>query len=284
MLPIGICLPASGTTYAEVRRAALTIEDHGYDSLWLWDLYVSWNDPREPVLECWTTLAALAEATSRIRLGPLVANVTNRHPGRLAKVAATLYEIAGGRLEVGLGAGGYAAEQEAFGIDQGDRATRTRRLEETLRVLPLLWSGAPVTFEGELVRLRGAIVSPGLHPPPRLIVGGRSEALARLAGRYTDGLNLQWRFRESFPALLAALDAALAERGRDRTGFDLSLHVDWADLAADPEGACATWAALGFTRVIALAPVPIPLDNLARLAPGRRSPPGTRAHDPPGRM
>jgi len=266
VIPIGICLPTFGTTYTEVRRAAMALEAYGYDSLWLWDHYVSWNDPREPVLECWTTLAGLAEATSTIRLGPLVANVTNRHPGRLAKVAATLYEIAEGRLEVGLGAGGYGAEQESFGIDQGDRATRTRRLEEALQVLPLLWSGDPVTFEGEHVRLRGAIVSPGLRPPPRLIVGGRSEALAHLAGRYADGLNLQWRFRERFPSLLAALDAALAARGRDRTGFDLSLHVDWTDLVADPEGALTAWAALGFTRVIAMAPAPIPLDDLGRLA------------------
>ncbi len=265
MLPIGICLPTFGTRYAELRRAALALEAHGYDSLWLWDHYVSWNDPRESVLECWTTLAGLAEATTTIRLGPLVANVINRHPGRLAKVIATLYELAEGRLEVGLGAGGYAAEQEAFGIDQGDRATRTARLEEALQVLPALWSGAPVSFAGQHVQLREAVVAPGLDPPPRLIVGGRSVALARLAGRYAGGLNLQWRFRDSFPELFAALDGALAERGRDRSGFDLSLHVDWADLAPDPAGALATWAGLGFTRVIAMAPVPLPLDDLGHL-------------------
>jgi alkanesulfonate monooxygenase SsuD/methylene tetrahydromethanopterin reductase-like flavin-dependent oxidoreductase (luciferase family) len=254
MLPIGICLPTFGTSYAQLREDALAAEALGYDSLWLWDHYVSWNDPREPVLECWTSLAGLAEATTSIQLGSLVANVTNRHPGRLAKVIATLHDLAAGRLEVGLGSGGYAAEQATFGIDQGDRATRTARLEEALQVLPALWRGEPVSFSGQHVQLRGAIVAPALEPPPRLIVGGRSAAMARLAGRYAQGFNVQWRFQDDFPTLFAALDAALAERGRDRAGFDLSLHTDWADLMPDPQTALAEWAALGFTRVIALAP------------------------------
>jgi alkanesulfonate monooxygenase SsuD/methylene tetrahydromethanopterin reductase-like flavin-dependent oxidoreductase (luciferase family) len=76
MLPIGVVLAPFGARYAELREAAQQLDQLGFDSVWVWDHYVSWNDPRESVLECWTTLAGLAEATRRIRLGPLVANNT----------------------------------------------------------------------------------------------------------------------------------------------------------------------------------------------------------------
>ncbi len=266
MIPLGICFSSFGRSYAELRAAARTAETLGYDSIWLWDHYVSWNDPSEAVLECWTTLSALAEATSTIRLGPLVANNTNRHPGRLAKVAATLHLLSGERLELGIGAGGLGAEQTPFGIDQGDAATRAARLEEALQIIPALWTGEPVTFAGQHYQLSGAIVAPGLANPPRIIVGGRSAALARRAGRYADGLNLQWRFRDTFPAIFTALDEGLTAAGRPRAGFDLSIHGDWADLGPDPSATLAAWADLGFTRAILMAPKPLTTDALATTA------------------
>src|SRR5262245_28616366 len=79
MIPVGVCLASVGTSYASLRHAARVLEDLSYDSIWVWDHYLSTRDPRESVLECWTTLAGLAEATRSIRLGPLVANTTNHH-------------------------------------------------------------------------------------------------------------------------------------------------------------------------------------------------------------
>lgn len=266
MIPLGFCLVTFGVSYAELRYAAQQIEALGFDSIWVWDHYVSWNDPYQPVLEAWTTLTALATATQRIRLGPLVANNTNRHPGRLAKVAATLQEIAGGRLEVGIGAGGLAFEQEQFGISQGNASQRVAALAEALQIIAALWSGAPVTFQGDYYQLTGAIVAPPPAPRPPLIVGAHTPRTVRVAGRYADGLNLQWRDRERFPQLFAALDAALAERGRGRSGFDLSLHPGWRDLAPDPLEALAHWEQLGFTRAIVYIHPPYPLDALAALA------------------
>lgn len=90
MIPIGISLPTFSVRYAELRAAAEALDALGYDSVWLWDHYVSWRNPGEPVLECWASLAGLASATTRIKLGPLVANNNNHHPGRLAKIVATL--------------------------------------------------------------------------------------------------------------------------------------------------------------------------------------------------
>lgn len=78
MIPIGVVLAPFGADYTELREAAQQLDQLGFDSVWVWDHYMSWNDPRESVLECWTTLAGLAEATRHIRLGPLVANNANR--------------------------------------------------------------------------------------------------------------------------------------------------------------------------------------------------------------
>src|SRR3954468_12021162 len=266
MIPIGVVLAPFGAGYTELREAAQQLDQLGFDSVWVWDHYMSWNDPRESVLECWTTLAGLAEATRRIRLGPLVANNTNRHPGRLAKVAATLHELSGGRLELGIGAGGRAGEQSLFGINQGDRAERTARLAEALQIIPALWIGEPVTFQGRYYQLNDAIAAPRQHPRPRIIVGGRSVTMARLAGQYADGLNLQWGFRETFRTLVEALDATLRERGRTPTDFDLSVHADWRDLMRDPADMIRQWEEAGFTRVMLAASAPFPLGEFEQVA------------------
>lgn len=266
MIPLGFCLVTFGSSYAQVREAARLLDTLGFDSVWVWDHYVSWNNPRETVLDGLTTLAALAEATTRIRLGPMVANNTNRHPGRLAKIAATLQELSGGRFELGLGAGGLEYEQAQFGIEQGSAVERADRLEEALQIIPALWRGEPFTFQGNYYRLNEAMCAPGPNPPPRLIVGANGPRLCRMAGRYADGLNLQWRKRQLFPQLFAALDEGLAARGRDRRGFDLSIHPGWPDFASSPVEALERWEQLGFTRAIAYVTPPFPLREFEALA------------------
>ncbi len=266
MIAVGFCLGVFGATYAQVREVARLIDDLGFDSVWVWDHYVSWNDPREPVLECWTTLAGLAEATRRVWLGPLVANNTNRHPGRLAKVAATLQEVSGGRCELGLGAGGYEDEQIRFGIDQGAAGRRVGQFEEALQIIPAIWSGEPTTFAGRYYQLRDAIAAPAPDPRPRIIVGAHGSRMIGLAARYADGLNLNWKRRDQFPQMFAALDAGLAEAGRTRAGFDLSLHPYWRDLAPDPARALAEWERMGFTRALVYVSAPFPLHELEKVA------------------
>jgi alkanesulfonate monooxygenase SsuD/methylene tetrahydromethanopterin reductase-like flavin-dependent oxidoreductase (luciferase family) len=276
MIALGVCLATMGTSYAETRAAALLLEEQCYDSVWLWDHYVSWNDPREPVLEGLTTLAALAEATSSLKLGTLVANNTNRHPGRLAKIAATLQELAGGRFELGVGGGGWEYEQAIFGIDQGTLADRTGRVAEALQIIPLLWRGEPVSFEGRYYQLTEAIVSPAPNPPPPVIVGARGPTLCRLAGRYADGLNLNWGDRARLPEQLAALDEGLAQRGSTRAGFDLSVHVSWQELMEGADALLERWEELGFTRVMAYMRPPFAHQEIAALAE-RRGQDGRRA-------
>ena len=94
---VGICIVPFGTTYLECREAALAAEASGFESVWTWDHLLSFNDDEEPVLECWTLLAALAEATQRVKLGSFVANVLNRAPDVLAKTVATVQQVSGGQ-------------------------------------------------------------------------------------------------------------------------------------------------------------------------------------------
>jgi alkanesulfonate monooxygenase SsuD/methylene tetrahydromethanopterin reductase-like flavin-dependent oxidoreductase (luciferase family) len=255
VIPLGFCLGTFGVGYPDLRDAARSVDDLGFDSVWVWDHHVSWNRPDEPVLEGLTVLGGLAEATHQVRLGTLVANVLNRTPARLAKIASTLQEVSGGRFELGIGAGGLDHEQRPFGVEQGDGRARYARLAEAVAVIPQLWTGRPVTFHGRFVTLDAAVLAPVVERP-RLILGSGGPSIARLAGRRADGLNLHWHVRDRYPALFAALDEGLAVSGRTRAGFDLSVHASIVDLDPDPAAAVAAWEDLGFTRVIAYAPPP----------------------------
>src|SRR6266576_653524 len=133
--------------YRDMRAAAIAAEEAGFDGLWTWDHLRDPDGESGPgVPEAWTTLTALAEATRRIALGPLVLNVANRHPGLLANMAATLQAVSGGRLLLGIGAGGsqrtpYAAEQRAIGRAVEPDQVRAERVVQAIAVLRRLWAG-----------------------------------------------------------------------------------------------------------------------------------------------
>src|SRR6185503_11144805 len=134
--------------WADLRAAALAAEEAGFDGLWTWDhLRDPDGDGGGPgVPEAWTTLTALAAVTTRLMLGPLVLNVGNRHPGVLANMAATFQAVSGGRLLLGIGAGGsqrtpYAAEQQAIGQAVERDAVRAGKVVEAIELIRRLWSG-----------------------------------------------------------------------------------------------------------------------------------------------
>jgi alkanesulfonate monooxygenase SsuD/methylene tetrahydromethanopterin reductase-like flavin-dependent oxidoreductase (luciferase family) len=169
--------------YRDMRAAAIAAEDAGFDGLWTWDHLRDPDGERGPgVPEAWTTLTALAEATRRISLGPLVLNVANRHPGLLANMAATLQAVSSGRLLLGIGAGGsqrtpYAAEQRAIGQSVERDEVRARKVVEAIELMRRLWSGHAGFLRPE--------------PPPPIIVGGFGPRMAGIAGRHADGFNTQ---------------------------------------------------------------------------------------------
>src|SRR5215813_1819061 len=169
--------------YRDMRAAAVAAEESGFDGLWTWHHLRDPDGSAEPgVPEAWTVLTALAEVTRRIALGPLVLNVANRHPGVLANMAATLQAISGGRLLLGLGAGGsrrtpYAVEQAAIGHDVAPDAVRAQRVVDAIALIRRLWTGESGFLRPE--------------PPPPIIVGGFGPRMAAIAGRHADGFNTQ---------------------------------------------------------------------------------------------
>jgi alkanesulfonate monooxygenase SsuD/methylene tetrahydromethanopterin reductase-like flavin-dependent oxidoreductase (luciferase family) len=178
------------------------------------------NAPSMP--ECFTLLGALAAITSTISIGPLVANVGNRHPGVLASAAATVQNISGGRLILGLGAGTsptstFAAEQNALGIEiPRTMQERHAKLEHTLDVLDEIWSPTrDVKF---------ATFEMPCKLPPR-ILGVNSTALAKVAGTRTDGVNIRSSHPQRAEILKIAKDAATAA---GKTDFIVSVW-DWFD-------------------------------------------------------
>jgi alkanesulfonate monooxygenase SsuD/methylene tetrahydromethanopterin reductase-like flavin-dependent oxidoreductase (luciferase family) len=192
-----LLLMPMGASYADMRRAAVAAEEAGFDGIWTWDhLRDPDGDARSRVPEAWTVLAALAEVTRRVALGPLVLNVSSRHPGLLANMAATLQEVSGGRLLLGLGAGAhgrlpYAVEHEALGIAVEPDRVRAQRVAEAAQVMRRLWAGDASPFVGAHYRLDRPSGFLRPTPPPPIIVGGFGPRMAAIAGRHADGFNTQ---------------------------------------------------------------------------------------------
>src|SRR4030095_3892158 len=146
-----ILLIPMSARWSEMRAAALATEEAGFDGLWTWDHLRDPDRDDVGVPEAMTVLAALAEVTRRMTLGPLVLNVANRHPGLLANMAATIQEVSGGRLGLALGAGGarrppYAAEQQMLGLEGDSDAVRAQRVAEAAQVMRRLWAGDGSSF------------------------------------------------------------------------------------------------------------------------------------------
>jgi alkanesulfonate monooxygenase SsuD/methylene tetrahydromethanopterin reductase-like flavin-dependent oxidoreductase (luciferase family) len=201
-----------GARWADVLAGARAAERAGFDGLWLYDHLAGSVHRASHVVECWTTLTAIAATVPRIAVGPLVLNVANRDPGVLAVMAATLQEMSGGRLLLGLGAGGgpetpYAAEQEALGRSVAGDVARRRSVEDAVGTLRAVWSGT--------VRGVGGFLRP--QPPPPVILGGFGPKMADLAGRVADGMNVPGG--RGLPGLIQVARAARARSGRDPETF-----------------------------------------------------------------
>jgi alkanesulfonate monooxygenase SsuD/methylene tetrahydromethanopterin reductase-like flavin-dependent oxidoreductase (luciferase family) len=221
-----------GARWAELRSAAMAAEEAGFDGLWTWDHLRDPDGAPAGVPECLTTLAALAEVTKRVTLGPLVLNVSSRHPGLLANMTATLQQISGGRFILGLGAGGstqtpYAREQEALGLIVERDGVRAERVAEAAQVLRRLWSGDASSFAGTHYRLDRPAGYLRADPPPPIVIGGFGPRMAAIAGTHGDGFNTQARHPQLADLARIARDAHAAS-GRDPARFSLSVFAGLA--------------------------------------------------------
>jgi len=199
-------------SWNDIREGALAAEQAGFDGIWLYDHLAGSVHGASRVVECWTTLTAIAAVVPRISIGPLVLNVVNRDAGTLAVMAATLQEVSDGRLLLGLGAGGgldtpYGAEQLALGRPVPGARARRRWVEDAVSRVREVWTG---TSGGAAGFLRP-------QPAPPIVIGGFGPKMAELAGRVGDGINAPGGAH--LGALIKVAREAHARSGRDPDHF-----------------------------------------------------------------
>jgi F420-dependent oxidoreductase-like protein len=180
--------------YETMSRCAREAERAGFESIWLFDHFHTVPRPTtEAVFECWSSMAALARDTTRVRLGQMVTCNSYRPPALLAKMSSCIDVMSHGRLIVGMGAGWYQHEYEAYGYDYGDMPQRLRQLREAVQVLKAMWTQDRARFEGRYYRLRGAINEPKplQKPHPPLWIGGGGEKVTlKLVAQHGDACNV----------------------------------------------------------------------------------------------
>lgn len=183
----GYCVEAP-TEWPDLLAFARALDERSrFHSFWIADSLLPNGPPDEPKLEAWTALAAIAQATSRLRLGMLVSANALRHPAVLAKIVTTLDHISGGRVILGLGAG-WPGEHRRFGIDFWSRDERLARFEEAIQVIKLLWTQSRPKFEGRYYRLGEPPYRPAnvQSPHPPILIGGGSEPMLRAIAEHAD--------------------------------------------------------------------------------------------------
>ena len=234
------------TGWPELRDAVLRAEAAGFDDLWIDDHLLSdegeWPDPK---LEGWTTLAAVAAVTSRARLGLMVGATTLRNPGLVAKMATTVDHVSGGRAILGIGAGWFEREHEAFGFDFGSGVgERLDRLVEAVPLIRRLLDGEEVTYQGRFYRFDRAVCAPRPIQPrlPILIGGSGPRKTIPLIARSAD----MWNAHGTPDALAAAeagLRAACEVAGRDEREIERTVNLNVVIRAdrADAERAWTGW-------------------------------------------
>ncbi|MGH2460042.1 MAG: LLM class flavin-dependent oxidoreductase [Chloroflexota bacterium] len=273
LIRVGLCTDQN-LPYATLVERWQTFDRLGFDSVWLCDHFIQPSQPDGPYFEGWTLLGALAAVTSRIRVGVLVSSNTFRHPALLAKQAATIDHVSGGRLDLGIGAGWYVPEHRAFGIDFPEPAELVGRFGEAVEVIDLLLRQDVTSYNGQYYHLTDAPFRPGpvQRPRPPFTLGAHRRHMLRVVARHADVWN-------SFgtPAELKArgeiLDECCQEIGRDPPSIRHSLY-GWASmLPSDPWASPASFVEMveryreaGVTEFIIDAPPPEQFPTLEKVA------------------
>ena len=258
-LDIGVYVPQMGFTFADVLHRAQRCEELGIGSLWLYDHMYGPGVPDSTSLEAWTLATALLSRTERLRVGHLVLCNQFRHPAVLAKMATTLDQISGGRLELGIGSGSIEDEHHRMGLDWGSFAQRSERLRETLEILHQAFADERIDYTGTHYTVRDMPIKPGpvQRPRPPIIVGGAGEKYTLpLVARYADVWNVPTYALGEMAKKLSVLRSLCDEIGRDPSTIVMSVEA-----------------------VLALAPDAASLDSVRQVAEKRFGGPGFGLHD-----
>lgn len=209
--------PGPNNSWSDTLALAKHAETTGWHGLWYADHFMpNAEDTSGPTSECWTTLAALGATVPRVRIGALVTGNTYRHPAVLAKMAANVDNISGGRCVLGLGAGWQENEHKAYGINFSTLGGRMNRFEEACQVVTGLFANAQTDFSGKYYQLTNAPLAPKpvQQPLPLLIGGGGEQRTLRIAAKYANEWNV-WGTPEVLARKGAILDQYCQEIGRD---------------------------------------------------------------------
>jgi F420-dependent oxidoreductase-like protein len=229
-----ICLMIEGqedVTWEDWLALAGACEEHGIGTLFRSDHYLSVEDRRERgSLDAWATIAALGAVTERLRLGTLVSPATFRHPAVLAKLVVTADHISGGRVELGIGAGWWEREHEAYGFDLPPVGLRLDALEEQMELIRRHWEDGPFNYEGRYYRAKNldAQPKPVQKPRPPLILGGKGGPRSlRIAAALADEYNTVMATPEEIADVRRRLDEACEAIERDPATLPLSMMTGW---------------------------------------------------------
>ena len=256
-----VVLSPFGATVPELVDAARCAEDSGFGGVWTYDHLTGKMLDRGSSHDAFVILGAIAAVTTRVRLGPLVANMMNRHPARLAVAMSSLQSLSSGRAVLGLGGGSapgsrFAGEHETIGTQLLDAAGRARRLEETIALVRNTWAGA-TEFHGEFFQ----IAEPGLglneQMPPPIVIGASGSRTVELALRVADGVNIT-----NGPKLAELL--ALVQSKNRGGSFETSVHIP-ADLDHPTGGTVQGVPDSGLDRSVLAVNAPFDLAALAEI-------------------
>jgi len=248
--------------FLSVWKAADEIEL--FESAWNFDHFYPLQEPfTGPCLEAWTMLAAMAQATKRIRIGCMVSAIHHHHPAIIANMAATLDIVSGGRFNLGLGAGWNEMEDKAYGLGLGSIKDRLDRLEEGLAVVTSLLSNEETSFQGRFFNLEDARCEPkGPQGVPPVYIGGKGkQRTLRMVAKYAQGWDSMFTPIEEWRELSDLLDGYCADLGRDPGEITRMTHIRWS--AGDDIGAlveqAATYGEAGLDQIVwGMAPPHLP--------------------------
>ena len=229
---IGIVLPIAEEdgpdgvlSWTEIRAVAEAAESSGLDSVWVFDHLLFRSDGETTgIHECWTILAAVAAATSKVELGTIVMCTGFRNPALLAKMAATLDHISGGRLILGIGSGWHDPEFEAFGYPTDHKVGR---FEEALTIISGLIREGQVTLDGQWSTARDAVLRPPARPDMKILVAAKGPRMLELTARHADAWNLAWFGlpNERLAKVRGELEATIERVGRDPATLDITVGI-----------------------------------------------------------
>src|SRR5713226_4283755 len=237
---VGISDPSEA--YETMTRVAQEADALGYHSIWLYDHFHTVPTPTQEItFECWTSTAALARDTRRVRLGQMVTCNSYRNPALLAKMASTVDALSHGRLDFGIGAGWYEEEYRAYGYPYPETRERLQRLREAIQVILAMWTQDEASFEGTYYQVRGAINQPkGVQKPHiPLLIGGEGEKVTlTLVAQYGDACNIGGGIA-NIKHKMAVLKQHCADLGPDYNSMRRTTLADDCASAATEEQAIA---------------------------------------------